>query len=250
MNKLTLIYPYYNSAGMLRKQIEGWNALPKELKDHLLVILIDDASPLAPAIDVIRENDIRFNLRFYRVLKDIPWNQHGCRNLGAKEAPKGWLFLSDIDHQLPEVTIRSLMQMKLDPECFYTLQRVTAVKKEDGNLKYDLMTDARGKPKPHPNTFLVTREKFWKSGGYDEDYCGVYGGDGPFARALEKVARRTHLKDLDLIRWTRDLIPDASQPPEYREKYRKEYRKRFEKKGCSSAANPTTWIRFPWERVI
>lgn len=250
MNRFTLIYPYYNSAGMLRKQLEGWNALPNDLKEQLLIILIDDASPVAPAIEVIKNSSIDFPFRFYRVLKDIPWNQHGCRNLGANEAPNGWLFLSDIDHQLPEESIRALVEFPLREKQFYTLRRVTAVKKEDGNMKFDLMTDASGKPKPHPNTFLVTKKIYWQSGGYDEDYCGTYGGDGPFARALERNATRTHLTGIDLVRWTRDQIPDASQPPEYREKYRALYRARFEKKGTSKAPIPTSWIRFPWERVI
>lgn len=253
MNKLTLIYPYYNSAGILQKQLDGWNSLPLELLSNLAVILVDDGSPVFPALSVIqRQESIKFELRLYRVKVDIPWNQHGARNLGAKMAKNEWLFMSDIDHQLPEESIRGLMARKLNPECYYTLQRVTAVKKEDGNLKYDLMTDAFGKPKPHPNTFLVTKEVFWKTGGYDEDYCGVYGGDGPFMRWLNKAAEKKHFEDLILIRWTRDLIPDASQPPEYREKYRALYRTKFEKKGGGgkNLQFPKDPIRFPWERLI
>jgi glycosyltransferase involved in cell wall biosynthesis len=253
MNKLTLIYPYYNSEGILQKQLEGWNSLAKDLIDSLEVILVDDGSPQSPALPVIlRNGPLRFKIRLYRVLVDIPWNQHGARNLGAQEADHGWLFMSDIDHQLPEESIRALMEMKLNRKRYYTLQRVTAVKKEDGNLKYDLMTDAYGKPKPHPNTFLVTREVFWRTGGYDEDYCGVYGGDGPFMRWLKKAAPGEHLQEVVLIRWTRDLIPDASQSPEYREKYRALYRTKFEKKGGGgkNLAFPKDPIRFPWERLI
>jgi len=250
---MTLIYPYYNSAGMLKKQLEGWLALPDKVLEQIAIILIDDCSPKTPAMPVLKKHgfpNADFPLSHYRVLRDIPWNQHGCRNLGAKIAEDGWLFLSDIDHVLPVESIEGLLCRELDQGKFYTLQRVTAVKKEDGNLKYDLMTDIHGKPKPHPNTFLVTREKFWECGGYDEDYCGTYGGDGPFSRALERVAKREHIQELMLIRWTRDQIPDASQPPEYREKYRKLYRSRFENKGCSRAEKPTRHIRFQWERVF
>jgi hypothetical protein len=236
---------------MLRKQLEGWLALDPRLAKHLLVILIDDCSPVKPASEVL--NGVNFNdldFRLYRVKVDIPWNQHGCRNLGAMEAPDGWMFMSDIDHVLPERSIEEIVNMKLDPGGFYTLQRVTAVKKEDGNLKYDLMTDAFGKLKPHPNTFLITRKQYWGAGGYDEDYCGTYGGDGPFTKTLDRRLTRIHLPDLYLIRWTRDLIPDASQPPEYREKYRTMYRMKFASKGGGKANGPTKPIRFAWERLI
>jgi len=255
MNRITQILPYYNSAGMLRAQLLNWMVLPKEILDHLLVILIDDGSPRCPALPVIKEvGPLKsLNLRLYRVTVDIPWNQHGAKNLGAKEAPDGWMFMSDIDHMLPYDSISGLMRTKLDPTKFYTLQRVTAVKKEDGNLKYDLMTDIHGKPKPHPNTFLLTRKLFWETGGYDEDYCGTYGGDGPFVRMLEKVsAGRVHFQDLDLVRWTRDQIPDASQEPEFREAYKAQYRKLFDEKGRKGTRDikPVNPIRFPWERLL
>lgn len=249
-NKITLVYAYYNSAGMLQAQLFNWLAMPKDIMRHVNIILIDDGSPLKPALDVLKANaPLGLPLAFYRVLTDIPWNQHGCRNLGADQAADGWLFMSDIDHMLPYDSLKALVYMPLDPAKFYTLQRVTAVKKEDGNLKYDLMTDIHGKPKPHPNTFLITRKRYWEAGGYDEDYCGTYGGDGPFMRQLERIATREHLQHLDLIRWTRDLIPDASQPPEYREAYRGLYRPLFEKKGGGKAHKPTSWVRFPWEKV-
>jgi len=253
MNRINLIYPYYNSAGILLKQLENIAGFPQQTLDHLQVIVIDDCSPHAPALPQIRlffGDSIPGWLNLYRVLVDIPWNQHGCRNLGAKIAPDGWLFMSDIDHMLPIESMNGLMQYQLDPEKYYTLQRVTAVKKEDGNFKYDLMTDAFGKPKPHPNTYFLTKDKYWQAGGYDEDYCGTYGGDGPFMRNLNAVAEKVHFQDLVLIRWTRDVIPDASQPPEYREKYRALYRKLFEKKGTSRASKPVKWVRFKWERLI
>ncbi len=254
LNSITLILPYYNSAKMLLAQLMNWMMYPKEVLDKLLVIIIDDGSPVHPAWQVIQEAGvIGVNLRLYRVTVDIPWNQHGAKNLGAMEAPDGWMFMSDIDHMLPYASIKGLMERRLDPSKYYTLQRVTAVKKEDGNLKYDLMTDIHGKPKPHPNTFLVTRKMFWATGGYDEDYCGSYGGDGPFVRMLERVSGgKVHFQDLDLIRWTRDQIPDASQQPEFRERYKAEYRRRFDEKGRLGTRDgkPSNPIRFPWERLI
>lgn len=253
MNRLTFVYPYYNSAGMLQIQLAHWSTIPEHHRAHLKFILIDDASPKAPALDVVKRNpNLDIDLELYRVLKDIPWNQHGARNLGAKMAPDGWLFMSDIDHTLSYEAIAYLLEQPLDPARFYTIQRLTAAKRNDHSIYFELMLGKDGKSKPHPNTFVVTREKFWESGGYDEDYCGTYGGDGPFMRSLEKVAARTHLPEIHLIRWPREVIPDASQPDEFRQKYKKMYRARFDKKGQNGTReiHPVKWLRFPWERVL
>lgn len=247
----TLIYPYYNAPGMLRIQLSGWDLMPDWMKERVLVILVDDCSQV-PALETVRSSGpVDFQLQIYRVLKDIPWNQHGARNLGAKVAPNGWLFMSDIDHTLPTASLAYLLDMEKDTDRFYTLQRLTAVKDNDHSFRYEVMLGADGKSKPHPNTFLVTRTKFWKTGGYDEDYCGMYGGDGPFMRWMDRVALRTHLPEISLIRWSREVVPDASQPEEFREKYREVYRQAFRRKGELKERKPGGGvIRFPWERVL
>jgi hypothetical protein len=41
---------------------------------------------------------------------------------------------------------------------------------------------------PHPNSWLMTREMFWKVGGYDEALSGHYGTDGDWRRRMAAVA--------------------------------------------------------------
>jgi hypothetical protein len=112
------------------------------------------------------------------------------------------------------------------------------------------MVNGSGNLKPHPNTFLLTKSAYWGAGGYDEDYCGTYGGDGPFARWLSVGRERKHLEDVRVVRWPREVISDASLPPAFREEYKKLYRPLFEAKGGGAAQRPTRWVRFPWERVL
>lgn len=251
-NRLTLIYPYFNAPLMLQAQLFNWLVVPEKWKRFLTVILVDDCSLEKPALPVIETmGKLGFDFRLYRVKDDIMWNQHGARNLGVKEAPEGnWLFLSDIDHTLPAHVIVSLMERMLDKNTFYTLKRLTAVRNSPDTVKYELMLDSQSRPKPHPNTFLVTKNVFWKAGGYDEDYCGCYGGDGPFRKWLDRSAKHIHLEDAHVVRWSRDLIPDASLQPEIRERYKPLYKPRFNAKGGGNAPKPKTWVRFQWERLV
>lgn len=248
-NKLTIIYPYYNSPQMLRMHMFNWTMLPREVLERVLFILVDDGSRVSPAKAVIDEvwgDKIPLQFRLYRVVPDIPWNQHGCRNLAAREAPKGWLFMSDIDHTLPYYSLKWILEAKLDVAKFYTVRRMT----REPNGRVVLMLDSQGRPKPHPNTFLLTKRMFWQAGGYDEDYCGTYGGDGPFRRALDKTGTHQHLNDPYVVRWPREVIPDASQQPAFRDKYRGLYYPKFKDKGGSTAEKPQEWVRFEWERLI
>lgn len=253
-NSLSLTFPYYNSPMMLEYQIkEWWGYEPLYERGKFEIILIDDCS-LISALDVLQSSPLGIPpyLSVYRVLKDIPWNQHGCRNLGAKKADNTWLFLTDIDHTVPFVTLEAIMENKnLLVDSYYTFNRMSVASLDKyGNPVLEIMLDKDGLPKPHPNTFLLTKDVYWKAGGYDEDYCGTYGGDGPFKRAVASLASHKHLSYLDIIRWPRSVISDASQPEAFRQAYKLEYRKKFDKKGGGKAPRAENPVRFPWEKVL
>jgi hypothetical protein len=185
-------------------------------------------------------------LEIYRVTEDRPWHQHAARNLGAHVAPDGWLLLTDMDHVLTGQNAAALLKRlgKLDPASIYTLHRVEA------DTGQPTINDA-GQPKPHPNSFVLTRELYWRIGGYDEDFCGIYGTDGLFKQRAFNVGQRDHLKKVALTRYWRDLVPDASTHAP-----RKEGRKPGDKKSVliAKAARGETGVvkvlQFPWERLL
>ena len=72
------------------------------------------------------------------------------------EATTEWALMTDIDHLLPEETLRSLLTRDLDPREVYRLARVDAP---------DLTPY-----KIHPNTWLMTRAMYDSIGGYDERF--------------------------------------------------------------------------------
>lgn len=247
---ITLIYPYYNAPSMLRVHLKNWSLMLDDVKERMNVILVDDGSRKSPALDAVREEwgkKVPEWFSLFRIIEDIPWNQHGARNLGAKHAHKGWMLISDIDHTISYNSLKWILDHDLDEKKYYTLRRMTAV---PGKNELEIMRDKNGLPKPHPNSFILTKGLYWKVGGYDEDYCGTYGGDGPFRRWLDRLATREHLNLPYLVRWPREVIPDASQSSEFREAYRGKFRPLFDRKGGGEAPKPINPLRFKWERVL
>jgi len=177
-----LIYPYYENPSMLEKQVENWNSYSGLLGKKVHIILIDDASPNNPAEPIFKK--VKHKKTLIRVKENIPWAQHHARNVGALEAGKlskeenPWLFMSDMDILLNPETLYEMMEMEMDPRRFHTFERNFA-----GNVR---------EPKYHCNTFLVKYDNYWAINGYDCDYCGTYGGDGPFLRQLDRVAPQLH----------------------------------------------------------
>lgn len=163
---ITFIYPYYENPQFLRKQIEHWNAYPRDIRSHLSVHVIDDGSPIYPAEYVVRDEPCRVPLRLFRIDVDVRWNWLAARNIGVNHAI-GWCLLTDMDHIVPVETIRAVMYSKLLKLAVYRFQR----REHTGE-----------KIHPHPNSMLMRNATFWRIGGYDEALSGCYGTDGDWRR--------------------------------------------------------------------
>lgn len=173
--RLTFIYPYYENAAFLQKQLAHWAGYPADIRDHLSVIVVDDGSPTPATI-----TDFPFPVRLFRIEVDVRWNWLAARNLGAHHAEDGWLLLTDMDHMVPATTVHSLIYGVHDPTRVYAFSRV----EHTGQ-----------KAAPHSASFLMTRAMFWKIGGYDERLSGHYGTDGEYRRRVAQIAPMLVLTD-------------------------------------------------------
>lgn len=204
---LSLCFAYYRNAGMLQHQMAVWAGYPDDLKAQIEVLVVDDSSP-EPAADVPRPEGLPA-LRIWRLadVKDPmtpPWRQDAARNRAAHEARGEWLFLSDMDHVLPAESLRQLLALiATGKDLVYSFFRLDA---PDLTPK----RDARGNLHPHPNTYAMTKARYWTVGGYDEDYCGIYGTDGYWRKHLLSQSTLVQLGDVSIIRYPREVIPDAS----------------------------------------
>lgn len=196
---ITLIYPYYENPRMLTQQLLHLAGLPKARRELLHLIVVDDGSPDAPLgpehLMAMRACDLA-SVRLFRIGVDVRWNWLACRNLGVAMASTVWVLMTDMDHQVPEPTLARIQEGRLSGRRIYRFSRVDAP-----NLT---------PYKPHPNSWLMTRDMFDKVGGYDERFSGFYGTDGMFRSRCEEAAREVVLLDEPLVRFPRDVVSDAS----------------------------------------
>lgn len=231
MDRLTLVMAYYENGKMLERHFKEWQSYPKK---DFKIILVDDGSKKDPAFNHIKETF--FPLELYRINVDIPWNQNGARNLGMTHA-EDWCLITDMDHLLSKEQFEILYNLDLDSDTHYVPGR----KKANGEWY-----------KRHPNSYVLTRNLYWKAGGYDESFSGYYGTDSTFRRQLISVSERIELqKKFYLTLFRRQDIKDAST---------RNYGRKGSKYqvGCNSelakrkrlGLPPIPPLNFPWERQI
>jgi hypothetical protein len=250
VSRLSFVLPFYQNPGMLAVQYDVWAGYPQAVKDAIEIVLVDDGSPADACAQAVRRPGGLPALRIYRVLRDLPWHQHGARNLGASEAIGPWLFLTDMDHVLPADSAEALLGVIARAEvndCFM-FRRLDAP-----DLRPKL--DAQGRIHPHVNTFALRKDRYWQIGGYDED-CTGYGTDGFFRQRLHSAVKVIHLPDVSVVRYPREVVPDAStrsgamDPKAFRDAARRTAQNlRILSDKRASGQKPTT-LAFPWERVL
>jgi hypothetical protein len=226
---VTLVMPYYENPRFVRRQIDGWQLFPPDLRAYFSVILVDDGSPTAPLTQAIAGMSVGHPLRTFRIDVDVRWNWIAARNIGAHEAPEGWLLLTDMDHVLPEATLRRVVYGVHDPAVIYVFSR---------------QDQAGARLAPHPNSWLMTRAMFWAIGGYDEHLSGYYGTDGDYRRRCAATAPMQVLTDV-LVRHEHE---DDASTSRYGRKEPRDARGHQ-----LMRARPATWqpkvLSFPYREV-
>jgi hypothetical protein len=167
---LTISVTYYNEPKYLNEWINQQSIWEKMcMPIHLQVI--DDGSQITPASEIIKDGAA--NISLYRVTEDLGFNSHGCRNLGMKVAPTSWVLLSDIDMIYPISTLNEILldieNFKISQDLYYQFKLI--------NYKSTTL-----------NNFLVHKDTFWKTGGYDEEFTGLHYGDRTFLANLGQFA--------------------------------------------------------------
>lgn len=267
MPDLSLVFPYYRNPGILRRHLDifrtEWSF---DLRNRVEVVIVDDGSPDETAAEVMRagwygQGDIYLTrqprITVYRITEDLPWHQHGARNCGAHEAKAPWLLMTDVDHVVPPSTLDEVLRRlpSMQSREVLTFGRVDAptgrawragdwrgmapTVREDGSLK------------PHVNSFVVSRRHYWKLGGYDERYCGIYGCDREFRdRLFTGKTMTTHLADAPLIRVGREVIADASTRDfDRKTPGRDALKKAVQAQKAAEGATEPLALNFNWERV-
>lgn len=205
--RITFVYPYYENPQFLERQIDGWRQYPEDLAEMIDLIICDDGSPTAPAREVLRRcGEIPFVTQLFRIEVDVRWNWLAARNIGMNFAADGWCLLTDMDHVVGVDLARKLVCGLFDPGTVYRISR----------------REHTGAPiHPHPNTMVITREMFWRIGGYDEALSGHYGTDGDWRRRIvehaevallpDEITRHEYVLDSSTTNYKRKQPEDAGK---------------------------------------
>lgn len=232
-NNLTIIHTYYNEQSLLETQIERWNVYNQPVN----IILIDDGSQKIPAIDVIKQHELKdyINFSLYRVTEDIGFNSHGCRNLGARLANTDWLVFLDIDYTIQPTDLRRLKEEPLDPDTWYEM-----------NAKFH----GRGDPYMALNQFVIPKKMFLEHGGYDESFVPFHYGDRELLASLSETYNKKNLDWLNLTcrRGGRKAIHDhTADIPVYDDDKMVFYTKNFR---LSEIVKTDKKINFDWTQLL
>lgn len=194
--RVTLVLPYYENPEFFERQYDHLGSLAWSLPEQWSVIVVDDGSPKNPLKRPVPVSGRVYlpesTLRIFRIEHDVRWNWLAARNIGAHHASNGWLLMTDMDHVVPEATLRSLVYGQHDPSLVYFFNRAEHTGEVIG---------------PHSASFFLTREMFWKIGGYDEALSGHYGTDGVWRAEIAKTAPMRLLTDY-LVRY--EYVGDSS----------------------------------------
>jgi hypothetical protein len=186
MIELSLIVNVLESYEIVRRQLLH---LERILTPECELILVDDGSvpSLQAACDSVQRT---FPFELLCTNDRRPWTQPRARNIGAERAQAGKLLFFDVDH----ILTREILTICLDyaGDKLHWLRR-PGILDQQGRIVTDVEVlrshglTTQG-PGVHPNSFLIRRKIFQRLGGYDERFCGRYGGeDIDFNRRYQRL---------------------------------------------------------------
>ena len=181
-NDITMIITWYGQGDCLLKQMLFYSDMAKEYDIVPRVIVINDAHEEERQYfhETIKAFKGSFDLTGVDIKHDVGFNSHTCRNLGVKLAKTDWVWLLDTDcFESEDIFRHSRFEKKLKDDMFYVPRALMDYPEDMSG--YELL-DPKGliKYKTHPNSWIMTKECFWSTGGYDIEFQGVRQGDGEF----------------------------------------------------------------------
>jgi hypothetical protein len=198
MKRLSLVVNVLESYEVVRRQLLH---LERIMTPACELIVVDDGSvPSLHETCATVPRTLAFHLHCTHDRR--PWTQPRARNIGAALAVAPKLLFFDIDH----VLTRELLELCLA----YPGDRLHWVRQPgaldgQGDLitdrkvlaeKYGLTDQGEG---VHGNSFLIRKELFEQLGGYDERFCGRYGGDDlDFNRRYEQFCQAGRARPAEL----------------------------------------------------
>lgn len=195
---VSFVLTYYENPETLQIQLSNFRNFSPNLHQSIELVIVDDGSQESPLLaDELSLDGLKVVVA--RVLEDKPWNHFAARNIGSHEAFGEALFLHDMDILIPEKTAE------------FALNLVS-----QGGLRGKVLTFSRlgyfdgSNRSVHHDTMLIHKEDFWETGGFDEDFQGIYGAGPLFSRRVEKRLEPETAWDHHVWSLSQDVLPDSA----------------------------------------
>lgn len=202
--KVSVVIAVLESYEVVRRQILHFKKMELPIGDFEFII-VDDGSTPSIAMEIFpmtARPAAMTNLMMIQTNDSRPWSQPCARNLGAELAVGEYLVMTDIDHVLSKEALLAAAEGGYDKMVW---PRHWGVLTEEGDIDqtkqtlYDyglqlpvkIMQERGLHGGHHSNTFSMRASIFNRLGGYDERYCGRYGGDDvDFSKRYSHLCRK------------------------------------------------------------
>jgi hypothetical protein len=198
-NDITVVMTWYGQQDLLLQQVRFYADMAEKYHHRPKVIIMNDSNGPERTYfhECINAYKGAFDIQGVDVVSnDIGFNSHTCRNLGVKIAKTDWVWLMDVDcFEQEDIYHYMRFEKELDDGMFY-------VPKADMDYPEDMtsyeLLDPKGLIKyvTHPNSWIMTKECFWSTGGYDIEFCGVRQGDAEFFISIGRAGHKEWDYDL------------------------------------------------------
>ena len=233
ISNLTIYCPYYNSGTQLKYILDKYSNMELSTRQKLHIFIVDDGSLEVRALDIINSLDklcSKLNIILYRIDIDIPWNMPEANNLAFEKILTDYVIRCDIDHFFEEIDLKKIFELDVKDHIMYNFDRKGI---------YYQSNDQPSLQAPK-NIYLINKQSYWKTGGYNEYFSGHYGDDKDFIPRSRTILDYKILSDVSIYvlinGHTRKLKRDLSETLEklknkdrpfltflHRDKYIKQY---------------------------
>jgi len=205
-NEITNVISWYGQEDHLINQCNFYSAMAEKYNCRPSVVIVNDGHEAGRLFfrEMISTYRDSFDLVGIDVMVDAGFNSHTCRNVGVKVAKTDWVWLIDVDcYERESIFHYARFEADLRDDMYYVPKADMDVPEDMTN--YELL-DPKGiiKYLTHPNSWIMTRECFWSTGGYDLEFQGVRQGDAEFYVSIGRPGYKKW--DYDLLHPKHDIV--------------------------------------------
>jgi hypothetical protein len=207
------VLTYYENPETLKLQLSNFQGFSPALRDSIELVIVDDGSGQWPASPAESSTE-GLNVVVARVLEDKPWNHFAARNIGSHEASGIALFLHDMDILVPESTAELAVNLVRAGDVRGKVRTFSRLGYFDGSTR-----------SVHHDTILIDKENFWETGGFDEDFQGIYGAGPLFSKRVRRHFKPETVRTHHVWSLGQDVMPDSatavySRKPGFKDRFK------------------------------